>query len=537
MLQKHDLRIKNLFFAAALVVAVGCGKGKVEGSGEEAKKPLEPVEVQVAVAAIRPMETTVSAQGVLVPAQGASTKVSAVTAGRLASVFVREGDRVLPGQLLSTIDNRPQQAQVRSAGAAASAAQAQAREAELAAQYAKDEHAANVTVARLALESAQAENVTNVMQADAALKTVQAEFQKTRMGARPQEVAQAEQAVRQTQATRDRAATELERVKFLFEKGIDSRKQFEDAQTALAVADSALETAKQQLSLVHAGARPEDLRTAELKVHQAQAALNQMRSTGAAKVAQARAAFRQARQAALQVDVKRQEAAAAKDTAVSKRADLAGAQASARYSELRSLIAGTVIKRNLNPGDMADPAVAVVEIADTRILDINASIPADSAKDIRSGLPVHVSAADVPGVVLPGRVLSVGQVDPQTNLLTVRISLSGNSGRLKSGGFATASIIMRTNPRAVTVPKSAVITKEGKSTVFLATTEGKASQKEVTVGAEQGGLVEILTGVKAGDRVITEGQYELPDGAPIKIAEEKEKTPVAKEAGDKKAAD
>src|SRR5262249_52364195 len=140
----------------------------------------------------------------------------------------------------------------------------------------------------------------------------------------------------------------------------------------------------------------------------------------------------------------------------------------------------------------------------------------------------HISANDLPGVVFPGRVLSVGQVDPQTNLLTVRISVSGNGGRLRSGGFASAAIVVRTNPRAVTVPKAAVVTKEGKDTVFLATPDNKATQKEVSVGAEQGNAVEIRSGVKAGDKVITEGQYELPDGAPIKPAEETEKAPAAK---------
>jgi HlyD family secretion protein len=452
-------------------------------------------------------------------------------------VLVREGDHVSAGQLLAIIDNRPQQAQARSAGAAETAAQAQARQAELAARYARDEHAGSLKLARLVHESALAEKQTGVAQAEAALKSAEAELQKARAGARPQEIAQAEQSVRQTKATRERATTELERVRFLFEKGISAKRQFEDAQTALAVADSALETARQQLSLIRAGTRPEDLRTAELKVDQEKAALAQVRAAAEAKVAQTRASLRQAEQAVLQVEVKRQEAQAARSSAVAKGADFAAALASAHYAELRSPISGVVTKRALNPGDLADPAAAVVEVSDTRTLDLTATLPADSATAIRAGMPAHMTSVDLHGMkTLVGRVISVGQIDPQTNLLSIRISVPNARGMLKVGGFAAAGIVVRRNPSAIVVPKDAVVTKEGKTVIYIAGADGKAIQKDSIVGTEQDDNLEILNGARAGDKVIVQGQYELTDGAKIKLAEDKE-LEGAKKDGGKKAGD
>ena len=147
----------------------------------------------------------------------------------------------------------------------------------------------------------------------------------------------------------------------LFDRGIDSARQLEETRTALSVTDAQLETARQAASLVHAGARPEDLRAAQIKVEQARDALAAARLTGEAKVAQARAALRQAQQGILQVAAKRQDAAAMRRSAEQKRADLAAAQASAGYAQLRSPLTGVVARRLLNPGDTADTTSPVLE--------------------------------------------------------------------------------------------------------------------------------------------------------------------------------
>jgi RND family efflux transporter MFP subunit len=183
---------------------------------------------------------------------------------------------------------------------------------------------------------------------------------------------------------------------------------------------------------------------------------------------------------------------------------------------LRSPLTGVVSRRALNPGDMADPATPIVEVTDTRTLNLLANLPAEDGAKVRRGMAVRVTAADLPGRQFMGRVVSVGQVDPQTNLLAVRISVANPTGRLKVGTFATAEIILRTDPQAVVVPKQAVLTREGKSVVFVVDPDNVAHQKEVTVGAEQGSSVQILLGVKPGDQVIRLGAYELDDGAKVR---------------------
>jgi RND family efflux transporter MFP subunit len=246
--------------------------------------------------------------------------------------------------------------------------------------------------------------------------------------------------------------------------------------------------------------------------------VTQAQSTGGAKIAQARAALRQAEQDALQVSVKRQDARAMHEAAAAKRADLEAARSAAAYSTVRSPLRGVVTKRSLNPGDMADPATPILEVAEVRALNLVASITAEDGLLVRSGMLAHITAADVPNRTFSGTVLNVGQVDPQTNLLSVRLSVSAAGGTLRAGTFATAEIVVRTNPRAIVVPKQAIVSREGKQVVFVAGADNVAHMRQVTVGSERDGLAEIVKGVSAGERVITLGQYEIADGAAVRTA-------------------
>ncbi len=296
----------------------------------------------------------------------------------------------------------------------------------------------------------------------------------------------------QAQATRDRAQQEATRAQYLLAHGIASKRQEQDADTALAVATSTLESARQQLSLVQAGARPEEVQAAELAVNSAQQALALAQEGGDVKVRQAEAALAQL-----------------------QRTGPAGPIAGAS-TVLRSPLNGVVTRRFQNPGDTADPAAPVVEVADDRELNLVASLPAETGMKLRPGLSARVRVENLTAV---GRVLSVGQVDPQTNLLSVRISVANPEGRFRIRAFADAAITVSTNSRAVLVPRSAVVGQEGKTLVFIAGSDRKAQAREVTLGGEEGTRVEITRGVRLGEQVISSGQYGLPDGAPIAVTQ------------------
>jgi len=581
-----------------------------------ADAPADPISVSVSPAQLRPVEVTVSAKGTLVAPQGASSRVAATAAGRLARVLVKEGDRVQAGQLLALIDNRAARAGAQSAGAALASSQADARSAAFAVRQAQTDQSNSLRQAQLALDSAIAERDGAVRASQNALRSAQSDERKTRVGARagdvanalqqarlalrsaridrdagvraarnallsartdlaktqagarPQEIKQAQAAVAQAQATRDRAATEVTRVQFLYEKGIRAKRDLDDARTALRVADAALSSANGALSLLRAGSRIEDIRAAQLralgaretlaaavasgnaKVVQAQSALQlaqnnlgqanlqrpedvraaalrvgsagdalvQAQKSGDAKVAGARAALDAASQGASAVAAKQQDARSKEALAASKGADFKTAQVAASSAELRAPLAGVVSKRNLNPGDLADTGTPVVEISNADVLNLLANLSGEKGGAVTQGMKARVSTSDAPNRIFNGQVVSVGQIDPATNLLSVRVAIPNPGGRLKVGAFATANIVLSTRPLAVVVPKSAILQRDGKSAVLIAGADGKAHQKEVTTGIERAGTVEITSSIKEGDKVITEGGFQLDDGAPITIA-------------------
>lgn len=501
---------------AAVLCWSGCSASRGDEPDSDAKK--DPVPVELAIAEVRPVEVTVSGQGTLMPAQGASARIAPTIAGRLHSVLVKEGDRVTAGQIVALLDVQSLQAQAHSAAAALNVAQMQASEGDVSAAAAAQDQTSAVKAARLALDAARLDRSNTAAAAQTEVLQAQTDLTRVRAGARPQEIKQAEQAVAQDVATWQRARIERDRVARLRQIGVASAQQADDAATSLQVAEAAVESARAQESLVRAGARPEEVRAAELRVQHAQQALDAARTEGDARVAQARAALSAAQKDILTVTARRREAQALRDAVAQKRADLAAAEASASYAVVRSPISGVITHRAMNAGDMADPAAPILDVSNIRALDLSANLAASDGQRVQAGMPAHVTAPDEPDHSYLGAVQSVGQIDPQTNLMPVRIRIPNEGSRLRVGQFAVANIVVRVDTRAVTVPRQAVINNEQGSAVFIVDADDAAHQKDVKVGVESGGDVEIVSGVKKGDRVVRLGDYELTDGAKVKPA-------------------
>ncbi len=133
---------KRIWFSLAAIclaiILVAVARRQVGVSAEPQEPKLQPVSVEVATAVVGPVESTVSAQGTLTPAQGASARVATPAQGRLLEARAVEGQRVTVGQVLAVIDNRPQQYQ-----------------SQLALQVARSDREHGVKEAQIALETAR----------------------------------------------------------------------------------------------------------------------------------------------------------------------------------------------------------------------------------------------------------------------------------------------------------------------------------------------------------------------------------------------
>jgi RND family efflux transporter MFP subunit len=143
---------------------------------------------------------------------------------------------------------------------------------------------------------------------------------------------------------------------------------------------------------------------------------------------------------------------------------------------------------------------------------VNLTVPEQYSAEVAIGRPVSLEVDAAPGQRFEGQVRYVSpalQTDSRT--LVVEALVANNTGVLKPGSFATARIEQTTERPAVLVPAAAVRTVSGTSRVYVVAGD-RTEERIVTVGQTLDNLVEISTGLKAGENVATSNVEQLADG-------------------------
>ncbi len=517
MLVMH-ISVRNIVGIACLCawafLVTGCGAGS---PAEVAKEEKPPVAVEIAMAEMRSIRELLKAQGVFEASTGGYVKLAPVTAGRLAAVYVKEGDIVQAGQLVAKIDIRSQEGVVNQTKAALQAAQSQSLQSKLTYQAAEATQRTSVRLATLNLASTKRQFAADLKQTEFFLLQAEADLARLKSGARPQEIAQSKELVRQAQTEYDRLLAQAKRDASLLAKGFVSAKTAEDSQAAANNGVSALKAAQEALSLMKEGARREEIAGAQAKVNGARDLLVSTKELGPMKIAQAAAALDQAQQDSVSVAAKAQDAASAQSMVEQKKAESQVAGVGRDNGEIRATFAGRVLRRLHNPGDQVDSTTTVLEIQSSAgAKEFRCDVAARDALRLKVGQEALIEIPGRPEAVV-GQVASLAQVDPQTGLLSVRISLIKAPEGIPAGLYTIVRIVTHRFPSAIVVPKLAVVSHDAKSSVYVAK-DGVAHRIDVELGPEDNGFVMIRSGVKLGDQVITLGQNELDDGAKVEPA-------------------
>ncbi|MBJ6765496.1 efflux RND transporter periplasmic adaptor subunit [Myxococcaceae bacterium JPH2] len=179
---------------------------------------------------------------------------------------------------------------------------------------------------------------------------------------------------------------------------------------------------------------------------------------------------------------------------------------------LRAPIDGTVIERDARLGQMAEPTRPLFRIGDLGSLWLIVHAFERDAVRLQPGTEARVTFAAFPGKEFSARVRHVGQrVDAASRTLSVRLELANPEGLLRPGMSASASIPLGGPGSTITtVPAAALQRLEDGWVVFLPTEEkGMFERREVGRGRTLGDSVEVLSGLKAGERVVVEGAFLL----------------------------
>lgn len=309
-------------------------------------------------------------------------------------------------------------------------------------------------------------------QAQAGLQSADAALTRTSDAGQGQQLIQAQGAFDTAQVAYDDAKSLYDKTRRLYEGGAVARQQFDDVEARFRAAGIQLESSRQSLALLKDKGGPQATDIASGQRDQARA-----------------------------------------------QADLAKSQLEA--ATLTSPLAGKVSYRNVEVGELVGPTSLVFIVIDDRRVIAVAGLSERLVGRLRRGqaLGLTVDALPPGSPPLVGRVESVSPAaDPRTMLYQVRVALDNPKGALRSGMLAKLRIPVETRAGALLVPERAVFSSSGGDSVYVVV-EGVARLRAVGLGESDGTSVEILSGLKEGDLVVTEGQEFLSDGEAVRAAD------------------
>ncbi len=311
-----------------------------------------------------------------------------------------------------------------------------------------------------------------VAQAEAGLALAQASYAKQKAGTRPEQVEMTRAQVAQAQANFSNAEVNYTRMKNLFTEGAIAQKDLDGAKLQYDLYQAQLTSAKEQLRIVQTGETTETFKISQAQVRQAQATV-----------------------------------------------DLA--RVSLANAVVLAPLAGVISQRNIDPGEMASPALTALSIVNLQEMRVEGNVAEADINHVRVGQEVTVKIDTLGNAKFTGKIVMVSPVaDTRSKAYPIKVTIPNSDGALKPGMFATVEIVTASRSDALVVPADAVVEKSGAKVVYVAQ-DGKAMERAVEIGLSDEGQVEIKQGLKAGEYLVVAGQQLLNDQTPLIIKEDR----------------
>ncbi|MDD3656633.1 MAG: efflux RND transporter periplasmic adaptor subunit [Atribacterota bacterium] len=307
-----------------------------------------------------------------------------------------------------------------------------------------------------------------VAQAKATLDAIQASLEKVKTGARPQEISQAEAAVRQAKISRDSAEENYLSMQKLFSEGAVSEQQHDQAKNQFEIAEAQYQVANESYKLVMEGASEQDLRSVEAQVRQAQSALEMT-------------------------------------------------QSQLNNTVVKAPISGKVTSINAKIGELVSSTIPLLAIVDTSELYVTTGISEKDVATIQLGQKAEIFIDAFSQNVFSGEITSKGvMVDPASKTMEVKIRLNNPDTEIPPGVFARANIAIREIKDTLIIPDTALTRK--KDGIYVFVLKGDiVEQREVVTGISQGNQVEILQGLHKDEEIVISGNITVQSGEKVRV--------------------
>ncbi len=422
----------------------------------------------------------ITASGKIVPVQ--SVNISPKNPGVLGQLYVEQGDRVQQGQIIARMDVGDIPAQIL-------------------------QYSANLAQSQALLDQARAgSRPQEIAQAKARVAQAQAQLDQARAGNREQDIGQAQAQVESAKAQVNLTQARVNRYRELTREGATAQDQLEQYISEDRRAKASLAESQKRLSLLESGTRSEEISAKEAALTEVQAALVLLQNgTRPEEIAQRQAAVKAAQAQLMAVKVKLE------DTII--RAPLSGI-VTQKYANIGAFVTPTT------SASTSASATSSSIVAVARGLEVLAQVPEADIGRIKQGQQVEITADAYPDKVFKGNVRLIAPeavIEQGVTSFQVRVALDTGTDKLRSGLNVDLTFLGDRLSNALVLPTVAIVTEKGKTGVLVPDENNKPQFRQVTVGAQIKDQTQVLTGVKAGDRVF----IDLPKDYKLQKAQEK----------------
>ena len=196
----------------------------------------------------------------------------------------------------------------------------------------------------------------------------------------------------------------------------------------------------------------------------------------------------------------------------------ATAQALLEKTTIRAEVAGTVLTRNVEPGDLVQPGRVLFEIA--RAGDTELLVPVDekNLEVLALGQPAMCVADAFPARPFPATVSFIApSVDAQRGSVDIRLAVSPVPDFLRQDMTVSVNVETGRRDRALVVPNDALAAIDGNTAQVWRVAEGRASRQTVELGLRGLALTEITAGLQDGDRVLADAGADIAEGSRVRV--------------------
>jgi len=179
------------------------------------------------------------------------------------------------------------------------------------------------------------------------------------------------------------------------------------------------------------------------------------------------------------------------------------------FSNINARIAGTVISRKINLGQVVQPADELFVVADLSTVWAVAEVPEHQIDLIEKGQEVDIEIPAIYEKPIKGKLIFVDDVvNPETRTVTVRSEILNNKQEIKPD-MLVSMLVLSKPTKKLSVPAQAIVRENDKNYVFVQIAPNKYRLREVTTDEEYQGNVAVINGLSAGETIIVEGAFHV----------------------------